>query len=94
MIRREHRIDVRSEPCGDVDIGLGVVNDPDESVPFLGGDLDQAVFAAVDLTEGVVAGDRPQRAVRIVGPAVIAAREDAATALRGPRASRRGVGTD
>ena len=60
VVAGQDRVHLRSEPLGDVDRGLRIVHDPDESVALLAGQLDQAVLAAVDVAEGVVAGDHSQ----------------------------------
>jgi len=56
------------------------LDQPDEAVAFLDGERDEAVGAVGGVAERVGVGDGPERAVRVVGPAVISAGEDPAVA--------------
>lgn len=81
IVRGQDGVHLGAEPVGDVDGRLGVVHHPDEPVSLLGGQLHEIALVTVGLTEGVVAGDRAQRAVGVVRPTVVRAREQPATAL-------------
>src|SRR3546814_6682778 len=69
-IARHDLVHLGAQPCGNVDLGTCLVNDPDEAVPLFARELDQTELTAVGITHGVVASDGAKRAINVIGPAV------------------------